>query len=174
MQARRRMAVQRVNGGLAPAQVAAVLGVHVETVRLWVRTHTAGGADALAGKPPPGRRRLLTPKQEAEVRGWLTRKPTEFGFRTDLGTAARVAQLIREQFGVAYHPGYLRAWLAKRRYRPQKPARRAKQRDPVAIDRWLADDYPALKKKSPRRRPPSCRSTKRACSSTRPCGGRGR
>src|SRR5438046_113358 len=100
MEARRRLAVRRVSEGLAPAQVAAVLGVHVETVRLWVRTHRAGGSGALAGKPHPGRPRFLTPEQESEVRGWLTRKPTEFGFRTDLWTAARVARLIRDRLGV--------------------------------------------------------------------------
>jgi transposase len=155
MAARRRLAVRRVGEGLSPAQVAAVLGVHVETVRLWVRTHKAGGDDALTGTPHPGRPRFLTPDQEAEVRGWLARKPTAFGFRTDLWTAARVAQLIRDRLGVAYHPGYVREWLAKRGYSPQKPARRAKQRDPVAIDRWLADEYPAVQKKSRRSRPTS-------------------
>jgi transposase len=153
--ARRRLAVTRVGEGWSPADTAAFLGVHVETVRKWVRAHRATGDDGLAGRPHPGRRRFLTPQQEAEVLGWLTRPPTAFGFRTDLWTAARVAHLIRERFGVAYHPNYLREWLAKRRHTPQKPARRAKQRNPVAIDRWLADDYPAAQKKSRRTTPTS-------------------
>ena len=147
-EARRRLAVTRVGEGRSPADVAAFLGVHVETVRKWVRAHKAGGDDGLAGTPHPGRKPFLTPGQEAEALGWLTRKPTAFGFRTDLWTAARVAQLVREKFGVAYHPGYLREWLSKRRRAPQKPVRRAKQRDPVALDRWLKDEYPAVQKKS--------------------------
>ncbi len=69
----------------------------------------------MAGTPHPGRRPFLSPEQEAEALGWLTRKPTAFGFRTDLWTAARVAQLIEEKFGVAFHPNYLREWLTKRR-----------------------------------------------------------
>lgn len=155
-EARRRLAVQKVSEGRSAADVADFLGVHVETVRRWVRAHRAGGAAALAGTPHPGRKPFLTPEQQAEALGWLTRKPTEFGFRTDLWTAARVARLIRERFGVAYHPGYLREWLSKRRHTPQKPARRAKQRDPVAIDRWLTDEYPAVQKKLPRTAPTSC------------------
>lgn len=142
--------------GWSPADAAGFLGVHVETVRKWVRAHKAGGDRGLAGKPHPGRTPLLTPAQQAEALGWLTREPTEFGFRTDLWTAARVAHLIRERFGVAYHPSYLREWLTKRRHTPQKPARRAKQRNPVALDRWLADDYPALQKKSRPSRRTSC------------------
>jgi transposase len=154
-EARRRLAVRRVGEGWSPADTATFLGVHAETVRKWVRAHRAGGSDALAGTPHPGRTPFLTPEQEADVLGWLTRKPTEFGFRTDLWTAARVAHLIKERLGVAYHPSYLREWLSKRRHTPQKPARRAKQRDPVAIDRWLKDEYTAVQKKSPRAVPTS-------------------
>ena len=154
-EARRRLAVTRVREGWSPADTAAFLKIHVETVRKWVRAHKAGGDDGLAGAPHPGRKPFLTPAQEAEALGWLTRKPAEFGFRTDLWTAARVAQLIEEKFGVTFHPNYLREWLTKRRHTPQKPARRAEQRNPVAIARWLADEYPAAQKKSRRTAPTS-------------------
>ena len=152
---RRRLAVTRVGEGWSSTDTAAFLGVHVETVRKWVRKHKAGGADGLSGMPHPGRRPFLTPEQQAEALGWLARKPTELGFRTDLWTAARVAQRIEEKFGVTYHPNYLREWLTKRRHTPQKPARRAKQRNPAALDRWLADEYPAAQKKSPPTAPTS-------------------
>ena len=152
---RRRTAVRKVAEGRSCTDVADFLGVHVETVRRWVRAHKSGGDAGLAGTPHTGRKPFLTPAQQAEALGWLARKPTELGFRTDLWTAARVAQLVREKFGVAYHPNYLREWLTKRRQTPQKPARRAEQRDPVALDRWLEDDYPALQKKSPPTTPTS-------------------
>jgi transposase len=154
-EARRRLAVTRVGEGWSPADTAAFLGVHVETVRKWVRAYKAGGTDGLAGTPHPGRKPFLTPDQEAEALGWLTRKPTAFGFRTDLWTAARVAQLIRDRLGVAFHPSYPREWLSRRGYSPQKPARRAKQRDPVALDRWRKDEYPAVQKRSRRATPTS-------------------
>ena len=152
-EARRKLAIRNVLDGWSQADVAAFLGVHPVTVAKWMAAYRSGGDDALAAKPVPGRPRFLTPEQEAEVRSWLLKKPTDFGFRTDLWTAARVAQLIRDRLGVAFHPSYLREWLTKRKFSPQKPARRAKQRDPVALDRWLADEYPAVQKKSPRRRP---------------------
>lgn len=146
---RRFLAVQRVAEGLSPAQVAPVLGVHTETVRLWVRTHKAGGDAALHGTPHPGRKPFLTPSQEAQVRSWLTQSPTAFGFRTELWTAARVAQLIRDRFGVAYHPNYLREWLTKRGYTPQKPKRHARQQNPERVREFLDTTYPTLQKKSP-------------------------
>ena len=151
---RRRLAVERVAAGRTPADVADFLGLNPETVRRWVRTHKAAGAGGLAGRPHPGRRPFLTPEQDAEVLSWLTQRPTAFGFRTDLWTAARVAQLIRQKFGVEYHPGDLREWLTRRGQSPQKPALPARQRNPAVVGAWLAGDYPAAQKK-PRRTTPT-------------------
>lgn len=148
LEARRRLAVQRVTDGWSRKDVAAFLGVHPETVAGWVRAHKAGGDKGLAAKPHPGRTPFLTAAQEKQVLGWLADKPTAHGFRTDLWTARRVADLIRTKLNVAFHPHYLREWLSKRNYTPQKPARRAKQRSPEAIDRWLKDDWPRIQKKS--------------------------
>lgn len=152
---RRFLAVHRVTEGLTTAQVAQVLGVHVETVRLWVRTHKAGGDDALRGTPHPGRKPFLTPDQETQVRTWLTQRPTDHGFRTDLWTAARVAQLIRDRLGVEYHPNYLREWLTRRGYSPQKPRRHARQQRTAEVQEFVTRTYPALQKKSPPSTPTS-------------------
>ncbi|PJE18595.1 MAG: transposase [Mycobacterium sp.] len=155
LEARRRLAVQRVGEGWKRKDVAAFLGVHPETVGEWVRAHAAGGDAALGAKPHPGRAPFLTPDQDKQVLGWLADPPTKHGFRTDLWTARRVADLIHKRFGVRFHPHYLREWLSKRNHTPQKPARRAKQRDPEAIDRWLKEDWPRIKKTPAGRRPTS-------------------
>jgi transposase len=155
LEARRRLAVQRVADGWSRAEVAAFLGVHRETVAEWVRAHEAGGAPALAAKPHPGRTPFLTAEQEKQVLGWLADPPTKHGFSTDLWTAKRVAQLILQKLKVKFHPHYLREWLTKRNYTPQKPARRAKQRNPEAVAGWLQKDWPRIKKRSTDTRPTS-------------------
>jgi len=147
LEARRRTAVQRVSEGWAQKDVAAFLGVHPVTVAKWVARHRDIGDDGLKAKPTPGRPRFLTPDQERKVLGWLGESPTQHGFDTDLWTARRVAELIRKKFGVRFHPNYLREWLSKRNYTPQKPARRARQRDQAAIDRWVAEDWPRIQKR---------------------------
>jgi transposase len=155
LEARRRLAVQRVEDGWSQREVAAFLGVHPVTVAKWMARFRAGGEDGLAAKPTPGRPRFLTPAQEKQVIAWLADPPTKHGFRTDLWTARRVAELIRAKLNVEFHPHYLREWLRKRNYTPQKPARRAKQQNPVEIDRWLKDDWPRIEKKSKRTTPTS-------------------
>jgi transposase len=153
--ARRRLAIQKVNAGWTQQDVADFLGVHPVTVHKWVRAFRAAGDAGLAGNPHPGRRPFLTPAQEARVLGWLAEKPTAHGFPTDLWTARRVAHLIRQRFGVEYHPGYLREWLSKRGLTPQKPAKRAQEQDPWEVERWLAEDWPAILKRGPTRVPTS-------------------
>lgn len=148
LEARRRLAVQRVEDGWTQREVAAFLGVHPVTVAKWMARFRDQGADGLAAKPTPGRPRFLTPAQEKQVLGWLADPPSKHGFRTDLWTARRVAELIRTRLRVEFHPHYLREWLRKRNHTPQKPARRAKQRDPEAIAGWLKTDWPRIKKRS--------------------------
>ena len=149
LEATRRLAVRQVLAGQTQAAVAEVLGVHPVTVAKWVAHHRAGGDAGLAAKPTPGRPRFLTPEQDHQVRGWLADKPTAHGFPTDLWTARRVADLIRRRFGVAFHPNYLREWLTRRGYSPQRPARKARQRDDAAIAAWVATDWPRIQKKRP-------------------------
>ena len=114
----------------------------------WVARSRADQDNGLKAKPAPGRPRFLTGAQERKVLNWLAESPARHGFDTDLWTARRVAALILKRFGVRFHPNYLREWLTKRNYTPQKPARRAKQRDPEAIAGWLQKDWPRIKKKS--------------------------
>jgi transposase len=155
LEARRRTAVEKLGDGWTQVAVAEFLGVHPVTVAKWMARHREQGAAGLAAKPTPGRPRFLTPSQEQTVLQWIAEKPTAHGFRTDLWTARRVADLIRRRFGVRYHPDYLRAWLRQRGYSPQKPRRRAKQKKQPVIDQWVADDWPRIQKKRRRRKPTS-------------------
>jgi transposase len=147
LEQRRRLAVQRVRDGWVQRDVAAFLGVSERAVGRWVAAHRANGDDGLKAHPPPGGTPRLTDDQSLEVLACLRRPATAFGFPTALWTARRVAKLIADRYGVAYHPDYLRQWLRARGYSPQKPQRQARERDQAAIDRWAAQDWPRLQKK---------------------------
>jgi transposase len=149
LERRRRLAVTRIAEGWPQTKVAAFLGVDPRTVRDWWARHRADAEHGLDAKPHPGRPRKLTQAQEDAVLSWFSRSPTDFGFPNELWTAGRVAQLIRQQFGVRFHPRYLSAWLARRRITPQKPERQARERDPAKVEHWLAHDWVEVKKNSP-------------------------
>jgi transposase len=73
--------------------------------------------------------------------------PTEHGFDTELWTASDIAKLIEQEFGVTLNARYLSSWLRDREFTPQKPQRVPRERDPEEIRRWLASDWPRIKKK---------------------------
>lgn len=144
---RRKLAVQRINEGYSPEDVAEILGVDPSSVRRWVLGFRRGGPAALAARAVPGRPAKLSIAQEKIIRRWLRESPSEHGFATDLWCAPRLAQLIRQEFQVSVNPRYLCAWLRQRGYTPQKPRRIARERDEAAIARWRTQDWPRIQKK---------------------------
>jgi transposase len=155
LEARRRLAVQRVNEGWKQKDVAAFLGVTDRAVRGWVAAHRKAGDQGLASEPHPGPAPKLTRRREQAVLSWLARSPQAFGYKTDLWTTKRLAEVIAKRYGVRFNPNYLAEWLTRRGYSPQKPEVRAVERDEPAIARWAAEGWPRIKKKRETRGPTS-------------------
>ena len=152
LEARRKLAVERVLAGYPQRAVAAFLGVAESTVNRWMADYRrAGGIDGVKAKPTAGRPPKLTARQEKTVLGWLAKPPTHFGFASDLWTSRRLASLIEQRLGVRFNSNYLVEWLRLREHTPQKPAQPAKERDEAAIARWQAEDWPRLQKKRERK-----------------------
>jgi transposase len=152
LERRRLLAAQRVEEGYSPSAVARFLGVSPRSVRRWLALYRSIGAGALAPVPHHGRAPKLLPSQEAAVLRWVTQSPRDFGFRNELWTAPRLAQLIERTWGIHFHPRYLNAWLAQRRVSPQKPVTQPRERDDAAIARWLSQDWPRLLERARQRR----------------------
>ena len=70
----------------------------------------------------------------------------EPGYPTDLWTCPRVADLIRKRFGVDYHVDHIGRLLRSLGFSTQKPQRRAVERNEEEIQRWVAEDWPRIKK----------------------------
>src|SRR5262249_40147332 len=128
LEARRRLAVQRVNEGWKQKDLAAFLGVSLRAVGSWVAAYRAAGEDGLKGRPHPGPKPKLSSRQERAVLSWLARSPKAFGYKTELWTTRRLAEVIEERYGVRFNANYLAEWLTRRGYSPQKPETRAGER----------------------------------------------
>ena len=119
--------------------------VSLRAVNKWMAA-TCGGLRALKsrrrGRRPAGR---LDSTQSARIRGLIVSKmPDQLKLPFYLWTRAGVATLIEREYGMAVSlttvGRYLRAWGMT----PQKPVRRAYERNDSAIKRWLVEEYPAL------------------------------
>ena len=65
--------------GATNTEIAAEVGVHVDTVRKWRRRFVAAGLAGLDDLPRSGRRRVFTPVQVAEVKALACTLPAETG-----------------------------------------------------------------------------------------------
>lgn len=157
LEARRRLAVARVRDGYTPAEVADFLGVHLGTVYRWTALADRGGEAGLAAAAVSGRPPKLTARQAERVLSWVRdQAPQDFGFETGHWTAPRVAAVVERRLGVRFNPRYLNDWLGRRGIGPQLPQRVPRERDDAAVRRWVAYDWPAIKRG---RRPRARRSS---------------
>ena len=146
---RRRLAVQRVLEGETQIAVATSLKVTDRSVRNWMAWYRQQGEDGLKLRLHPGGESKLSDGQADQVRDWLTKDATKFGFHNNLWSSPRICKLIHEKFGITYNPNYFCRWLHANDFTLQKPAKRATQRDEARIAAWSKTEWPAIVKKGP-------------------------
>jgi transposase len=143
------MAVRRVREGERPSEVIKSYGLCRTTVYKWLRAERRGGEAALASHKAGGPPCKLNEKQKQQVRTWICGKdPRQYGFDFGLWTRRIVAELIRQRMGIELGVTAVGRLLAALHITPQKPLRRAYERDPAAVAKWQRQDYPRLKKRA--------------------------
>jgi len=143
----RKLAVQRVLGGESAAEVTRSFGLGDKTIFPWLKIAREKGIDALAPKMRPGRNRMLVPIEEQEVKHWiLGGDPRQYGFDFGLWTRQIVVNLIEEKLGVSMSVSGVGKLLHRLGLTPQKPLRRAYERDDKAVAEWVETVYPRVKK----------------------------
>jgi transposase len=132
--------------GWSQQRIAEALGVSKGAVSQWMKRGREGGVEALKRRPAPGARPRLSQEQRAKLPELLERGARAHGFRGEVWTCERVAEVIRREFGVSYHPAHVSRMVRALGLSLQKPSRRADQRDEEAIERWKDERWPSLKK----------------------------
>jgi len=143
---RRWRALTLLDTGLSLNEVARRMRSSASSVLRWRNARRRGGAEALRVRFSPGRPLKLGKTQRRQLVKLLLKGPLAHGYRTNLWTTARIAELMRRTFGVRYHRDHVGRLMHSLRWSPQKPERRALQRDEEKIARWKQKDWPRVKK----------------------------
>ena len=145
---RRLRAVQLDRLGWLEVDIAAALGVNKGTVSRWLAIAETEGAGALRAHPSAGHPPKLTTDQLRSIPEFLSYGAEAYGFRGELWTCPRIAQMIQMEFGVSYHKDHVSRLMKELGWTPQVPNTRAIQRDEVAIKRWRLENWPELRRKA--------------------------
>jgi len=143
----RKLAVQRVFDGESAAEVSRSFGLGPKTIYGWLKMARDKGIKALSPKARSGRDRFLSSLEEQEVKHWIIGgDPRQHGFDFGLWTRKIVLDLILERFNIALSLSGVGKLLKRLGLTPQKPLRRAYERDEKAVKKWIGDVYPKVKK----------------------------
>lgn len=145
----RQRAIALLEQGLDKGEVARRIGVERRTVRQWHHDYKAGGEAALAPKPAPGGPAKLSGEQKQQLAQALIAGAKAAGFESDLWTGPRIAQLIRDRFGVSYNDHYVLELLRALNFTPQRPQPVAREKDKQVKQQWLKETWPKIKKNDP-------------------------
>jgi len=118
---RRLRAWQLYQQGWKQKDIAQALGVTEGAVSQWMSRAKQAGALALRHQPPPGPQPKLTQEQRAQLPDLLAKGAEHYGFVGAVWTTARVAVLIKQQFGVRYHPAHCSHLLRAIKHSQQNP-----------------------------------------------------
>jgi len=133
---RRKRALALLDRGYSLNEVGRRIGCAAVSVMRWRDARHRGGAQALKVRFSPGRPWKLEKAARQRLVRLLLQGATAHGWRTNLWTTARIAELVRREFGVEYHRDHIGRLLHSLGWSVQKPERRALERDEQAIKRW--------------------------------------
>lgn len=152
------LAVKRVvEGGEKPSVVMASLGLCRTSIYPWLRAYAEEGWEGLVESIAQGPGPKLTERQRQQVKRWiLGRDPRQYGFDFGLWTRRIIAGLIEQRMGLSLGLTAVGRLLAQMGITPQKPLRRAYERDPLEVRQWVEGDYPALRGRARQHRAKIC------------------
>jgi transposase len=134
--------------GHSRAEVAAWCGVSWRAAHEWYGVWTRGGVAALKATTKPGPPAKFSDKEVALLEVELRRGPVAHGYDNDLWTLPRIGRLIAEVFGKKASLSEVWRLLRRMRWSPQKPKRKARERDEAKISQWKDEEWPRIKAKA--------------------------
>jgi transposase len=101
------------------------------------------------GGRPKGSGRLLSAAEESEVQRLIQdRTPDQLKMDYALWSRQAVGELIEVRYGIRLQVRTVGKYLKRWGYTPQRPLKKAYEQSPVAVGKWLEEQYPAIAKRA--------------------------
>jgi|SRR3989344_99041 len=147
LEARRLQAAAYFKVGQSQIWVARHFNVSRPTAHNWYWRWHKQGVVALKATKPSGVKPKLLKSRLKKVEKILLKGPLKSGYPTDLWTLPRIAEVIKKETRVIYHPGHVSKLMHLLGWSSQRPVRKARERDEKAIAEWKKTTWPTIQKK---------------------------
>lgn len=150
----RKQALRLRESGRTLAEISEITGYAVPYLSTMLRslaTSPEKAAVVRRGGRPKASGRALTLAQERQVQDWVCRRcPDQLQLPFALWTRKAIQTLIGEKCRVRLSIRAVGEYLSRWGYTPQKPIRRAYERDEARVREWLEVEYPRIKQRAKR------------------------
>ena len=148
----RNLAIRLFNEGQTRKEISEIVSVHYGVVCRWIRRWQEGGDQAIELKKrgrKDGDNRKLTPSQENVLRTLLVEKNPQqmklpFALWSRKAIQAVIYQMWIKRIAIRTIGDYMKRWG----FTPQKPIKRAYEKNPEVVKVWLEETYPKIKKRA--------------------------
>ena len=146
-EALRKRVIRNIEKGMSQAKACEIFGVSRTAIYKWQKRYKKQGERGL------NKKRQGRPQESGKLTGWqaswvartITDKcPEQLRFPWGLWTREAVQALIKWKYGIELSISSVSRLLKKWGFTPQKPIRRAYERNPKAISEWMTKTYPKI------------------------------
>lgn len=127
-------------------EIAQLLKVNRTGVPVWINHWNTYGIKGLLEGHRSGRRAGLSSSAIHEFKDIIESGPVAYGLNTGIWTSIILSDVIKEEFGIKYHPGHTRKLLKKIGISFQRPAYKLIKADQAKRNKWIRYIFPHLKK----------------------------
>lgn len=148
----RKQAIRLIQSGEKKGKVAQIIGVKAGTISAWWKDYQHGGLNELISKKKGVKsedKKLLSESQEKAIQGMIVDKmPEQLKLDFALWTRKAVKELVEKEFGVVLAITTMGDYLRRWGFTPQKPKKKAYEQCPKKVQKWLEEEYPAIKEQA--------------------------
>jgi transposase len=141
------LSFKRVERGESVTKVMEFFGYNRTTYYKWKKAYEREGEAGIKRKTGSGSAPLITSKMSQRIMKWLAGKdPREYGYATALWTRKIIGDLIVRKLKIGMSISSVGNLLKRMDITPQKPLRRAYERNEKAVREWEEITYPKIVK----------------------------
>jgi len=149
---RRKQAIALFKKGMTRIEIGKIVGVRRDVVGQWISKWKEGGLRSLKvsdpGKPK-GSGLTLNQDQQKKIQRCLVEKtPDQLKMNFALWTRHAVQQFIKKEIGIEMPIRTIGDYLKRWGFTPQKPIKRAYERNEKKVKAWLKKEYPAIESRA--------------------------
>jgi transposase len=148
----RKFIVRLHSKGMTTREIADLTGAKRRHIQSTVKKYIDGGMEAISlkktGRPAGSNSRLTSEQEDGIKAAIIASTPDKFKLSGLLWSMKNIIALVLILYGITIKRSTLSYYLKRWEFTPQRPVIYNKKQKPEAVEKWLLEEYPEIKKRA--------------------------